>query len=276
MRKKGTRSTILLVCVLLIGISLILYPSVSDYWNSMHQTQTINRYSAQVASLDTDKYTEVLEAAMAYNEALFQRETQFSLTKEEKEIYHQQLNVSANEVMGYIDIPSMDCLLPIYHTTDEAVLQTGIGHLEWTSLPVGGVNTHCVISGHRGLPSARLFTDLDQLQEGDVFMLNILDEILTYEVDQILIVEPDETEALMIQEGKDLCTLLTCTPYGINSHRLLVRGHRIEGLGMAANLRVSADAIQKPPLSVGVVLFVPIMLLLLLGLFIGEKLSRKR
>lgn len=165
--------------------------------------------------------------------------------------------------MGYIEIPSIDVSLPIYHGTDEGVLAVGVGHLEWTSLPVGGESTHCVLSGHRGLPSARLFTDLDQLKEGDYFMLNILDETLTYEVDQIRIVEPEEVEELTIIEGRDLCTLVTCTPYGVNSHRLLVRGHRVDNLEEAVTVRVTADAVEVEPLIVASILLVPTLVLFL-------------
>ena len=165
--------------------------------------------------------------------------------------------------MGYIEIPSINVSLPIYHGTDEGVLAVGVGHLEWTSLPVGGESTHCVLSGHRGLPSARLFTDLDQLKEGDYFMLNILDETLTYEVDQIRIVEPEEVEELTIIEGRDLCTLVTCTPYGVNSHRLLVRGHRVDNLEEAVTVRVTADAVEVEPLIVASILLVPTLVLFL-------------
>ena len=175
--------------------------------------------------------------------------------------------------MGYVEIPDIDITLPIYHGTDELVLQVAIGHLDWTSLPVGGAGTHCVISGHRGLPSARLFTDLDKLVVGDVFMLHILDETLTYEVDQIRIVEPNETDELLLQEGKDLCTLVTCTPYGVNSHRLLVRGHRVENLAQAVTVRVTADAVVVEKLVVAPFLLLPILLVMLLWLFVS---SRKR
>ncbi|MGM9639653.1 MAG: class C sortase, partial [Butyricicoccaceae bacterium] len=154
--------------------------------------------------------------------------------------------------------------LPIYHGTDEAVLQIAVGHLEWSSLPVGGESTHCVLSGHRGLPSARLFTDLDKLVEGDIFLLRVLDEVLTYEVDQIRIVEPQEVDDLDITAGEDLCTLVTCTPYGINTHRLLVRGHRVENRADAAGVRVTADAILLDPLLTAPLAAVPMVLLLVL------------
>ena len=166
--------------------------------------------------------------------------------------------------MGYIEIPTIKLSLPIYHGTEDSVLQIAVGHLDWTSLPAGGESTHCVLSGHRGLPSAKLFTNLDQLVEGDTFVIRVLDEVLTYEVDRILIVEPDDVSALQIEPGKDLCTLVTCTPYGINSHRLLVRGHRVENQSEA--IRVTSDAIQIEPLLVAPAVALPILLILLIVL----------
>ena len=178
--------------------------------------------------------------------------------------------------MGYIEIPKIDIVYPIYHGTDEAVLQIAIGHLDWTSLPVGGESSHCVVSGHRGLPSAKLFTDLDKMEVGDTFLLRVLDEVLTYEVDQILIVEPKETKALMIEEGKDYCTLVTCTPYGINSHRMLVRGHRIETAEVKAARRVTADAIQIEPLIVAPFVAAPMLLILLIALLMPKPRKNRR
>ena len=207
----------------------------------------------------------------AYNASLLERNNAYLLTEEQKAAYEQLLNVSGLGIMGYIEIPSIDCSLPIYHGTEESVLQIAIGHLEWTSLPVGGESTHCVLSGHRGLPSAKLFTNLDKLQEGDVFLLRVLDEVLTYEVDQILIVEPQETGALRIVEGEDYCTLVTCTPYGINTHRLLVRGHRIENAPEARLVRVTADAVQIEPLLVAPIVALPMLLLLLILLLLPKR-----
>ena len=265
MKKKGNHLiTILLVLIFLLGLSLLLYPAVSDYWNSKHQTRAIAVYSEEVSGLDEDQYQALWEAAAAYNASLLERDNAYLLTEEQKAAYEQLLNVSGLGIMGYIEIPSIDCSLPIYHGTEESVLQIAIGHLEWTSLPVGGESTHCVLSGHRGLPSAKLFTNLDKLQEGDVFLLRVLDEVLTYEVDQILIVEPQETGALRIVEGEDYCTLVTCTPYGINTHRLLVRGHRIENAPEARLVRVTADAVQIEPLLVAPIVALPMLLLLLI------------
>ena len=272
MKKKGNHLvTILLVLIFLLGLSLLLYPAVSDYWNSKHQTRAIAVYSEEVSGLDEDQYQALWEAAAAYNASLLERDNAYLLTEEQKAAYEQLLNVSGLGIMGYIEIPSIDCSLPIYHGTEESVLQIAIGHLEWTSLPVGGESTHCVLSGHRGLPSAKLFTNLDKLQEGDVFLLRVLDEVLTYEVDQILIVEPQETGALRIVEGEDLCTLVTCTPYGINTHRLLVRGHRIENAPEARLVRVTADAVQIEPLLVAPIVALPMLLLLLILLLLPKR-----
>ncbi|MFQ8996853.1 class C sortase [Allofournierella massiliensis] len=268
-------STILLVFILLIGLSLLLYPSVSNYWNSFHQTRAIATYAENVAKLDNNQYDQLWEEARAYNEALRFRSNPYFLSEEQKAQYESLLDVSGLGVMGYIEIPEIDVSLPIYHGTEESVLQVAVGHLDWTSLPVGGESTHCVLSGHRGLPSAKLFTNLDKLREGDTFLLRILDEVLTYEVDQILIVEPQETGALKIEEGKDYCTLVTCTPYGINTHRLLVRGHRIDNIEEAKTVRVTADAIQIEPLLVAPVVAIPILLLLLILLLLPKQPRKK-
>ena len=272
MKKKGNHLiTILLVLIFLLGLSLLLYPAVSDYWNSKHQTRAIAVYSEEVSGLDKEQYQALWAGAAAYNASLRKRDNAYLLTEEQKAAYEQLLNVSGLGIMGYIEIPSIDCSLPIYHGTEESVLQIAIGHLEWSSLPVGGESTHCVLSGHRGLPSAKLFTNLDKLQEGDVFMLRVLDEVLTYEVDQILIVEPQEIAALQITEGEDYCTLVTCTPYGINSHRLLVRGHRIENAPEARLVRVTADAVQIEPLLVAPIVALPMLLLLLILLLLPKR-----
>lgn len=275
-KKKSNIVTIILILVLLVGLSLLLYPSVSDYWNSFHQTRAIASYSEEVANLDDDKYEELWQAAQNYNESLTKRANDYALTDGQKEQYEDLLNVSGSGVMGYIEIPNINCSLPIYHGTADSVLQIAIGHLEWTSLPVGGESTHCVLSGHRGLPSARLFTDLDKMEKGDVFMLRVLDEILTYEVDQILIVEPQDTEALKIVEGMDYCTLVTCTPYGINSHRMLVRGHRIDNIEEARTVRITADAMQIDPMLVAPIAAIPLILILLIILMLPRQPKNKR
>ena len=274
-KKSGAFSTILLILILLIGLSLMLYPSFSDWWNSMHQTRVIDTYMEQVSHIDPNQYSDIWSAAYSFNRELQTKNQIFTLTPIMMEKYMKQLNVTGNGVMGFIQIPSINVQLPIYHTVEDVVLQIAVGHIEWTSLPVGGEGTQCVLSGHRGLPSAKLFSDLDQLREGDTFLLHILDETLTYEVDQILIVLPEETQDLMIEEGKDLCTLITCTPYGVNSHRLLVRGHRVENAAMASNVRVTADALRVEPLAVAVILFFPILLLILLLSSLLERKSNK-
>lgn len=277
MKKKNNNwTTVFLVLLLLAGVSLLLYPSLSDYWNSMHQTRAIASYAETVSQLDTAQYDEMWKAAQDYNRSLAQRETAFALTDEQKAAYESFLDVSGLGVMGYIEIPEIDCSLPIYHGTEESVLQVAVGHLEWSSLPVGGEGTHCVLSGHRGLPSAKLFTNLDKLAVGDTFLLRVLDEVLTYEVDQILIVEPEQVDALGIVPGEDYCTLVTCTPYGINTHRLLVRGHRVENTPEAARMHVTADATQFDPLLVAPVLAIPVLLLLLMILLVPKRRRKSR
>ena len=265
---KRNLSNIILVSIFLIGLSLLLYPTFSDYWNSFHQSRAIASYAEAVAQVDDDTYVKMLEAARAYNEKLAGSEQSWTLSEEELEEYYELLNVAGSGIMGYIEIPSINVSLPIYHGVDEAVLQIAVGHIEGSSLPVGGLGSHCVLSGHRGLPSAKLFTNLDQLVEGDVFMIRVLDETLTYEVDQIRIVEPTDLSALEREDGKDYCTLVTCTPYGVNSHRLLVRGHRIENLKESSSIRVTADATQIDPVIVAPVVAIPILLLLLIWLLV--------
>lgn len=270
MRKN--QSTILLLLVFLIGLSLLLYPTVSDWWNSFHQSQAIAGYAEAVAELDDLSYDRYWADARAYNAALPDDTSRFLPTEEKTEQYENLLNISGNGIMGYIEIPAIGVSLPIYHGVEDTVLQIAIGHIEGSSLPVGGEGTHCVVSGHRGLPSAKLFTDLDKLAEGDTFLLRVLDEVLTYEVDQIHIVEPDEVDLLAIEAGQDLCTLVTCTPYGVNSHRLLVRGHRVENQESAAAIRVTADAMQIEPVLVAPAVAAPILLVLFLWLlFSGPK-----
>lgn len=267
--KKKTNNYItgLLVLILFTGLSLLLYPSVSEYWNSFHQTRAIATYAEDVANMNEEQYEELWKAAEKYNRRLQKQQGIRTLSEEGKKEYDKQLNISGIGVMGYVEIPKIASTLPIYHGTEESVLQIAVGHLEWSSLPVGGESTHCVLSGHRGLPSAKLFTNLDMLTEGDVFMLRVLDEVLTYEVDQILIVEPEHTEALDIVEGKDYCTLVTCTPYGINTHRLLVRGHRIENLDVY-DARITSDGVQLEPLMVAVFVAIPLLLLVIIILLL--------
>ena len=272
--KKGTYIYFILLVVLLIGLSLLLYPTVSDYVNSLNQSRAITSYVDEVAKMDENKYQMTWDQAIEYNRNLLTRKNNFILTPELEEQYYELLDVAGTGIMGYVEIPSINCTLPIYHGVDETVLQIAVGHIEWTSLPIGGESTHAVLSGHRGLPSAKLFTNLDQLREGDLFMLRVLDELLTYEVDQILIVEPQDVDALTIEKGKDLCTLVTCTPYGINSHRMLVRGHRIDNIEEARTVRVTADAIQIDPVIVAPFVASPILLALLILVMIPKHKKR--
>ena len=275
MKKRDTIYNVALIVVLVVGLSLLLYPSFSDWWNSRVQTKMITNYNEIVAKLDKNDYSQFWEDAIEYNQDLWNRDNPYLLAEDQRARYNELLNPGGDGIMGYVEIPEIAITLPIYHGTDELVLQVAIGHLDWTSIPTGGEGTHCVISGHRGLPSARLFTDLDKLVVGDLFMLHVLDETLTYEVDQIRIVEPDETDELLLQEGKDLCTLVTCTPYGVNSHRLLVRGHRVENLAQTVTVRVTADAAVVEKLVVAPFVLLPILLVMMLWLFIDGRKRKK-
>ena len=268
-------TTILLILVLVVGLSLILYPTIADWWNSFHQSRAIADYDAILSEMKEEDYTHLFEAAMAYNEQL--RQLKFPLMYyDQVPGYDDLLDITGTGIMGYIDIPSIQVELPIYHGTSEGVLQIAAGHVEGSSLPTGGENTNCVISAHRGLPSARLFTDLDKMQIGDTFTLSVVDRILTYEVDQILTVLPHEVEPLYVQEGEDYCTLVTCTPYGINTHRLLVRGTRIENAEEVVVKRVTADAVQIQPLLVAPMVAAPILLLLLIILILPKPKKKRR
>lgn len=272
--KKSKLSTIILIVIFIVGLSLLLYPTISDYWNSFRQSKAISEYVDIVSHLDAEKNSNYMEQAREFNKSILKRKNTYILTDEQKEEYLSCLNLSTDGIIGYIEIPSIACSLPIYHGTSDSVLQVGIGHIEWSSLPVGGSSTHSVLSGHRGLPSAKLFTNLDKVRVGDIFMLRILDEVITYEVDNIAIVEPDETDLLSIEEGEDYCTLVTCTPYGVNSHRLLVRGHRIENASESKTVRVTADAAQISPMIVAPVVAIPIILLFMILLLLDDKTKR--
>ena len=274
--KKLSKSTLILLLIFLIGLSLLLYPVVSDYWNSFHQSRAIASYMESVSNMDQEEYDRLLAEAAAYNQSLVGHETRFTFTEEEEAEFLSMLG-STGGAVGYIEIPTIKLSLPIYLGTSESVLQNGVGIMEGTSLPVGGESTHAVLTGHRGLPSATLFTHLDKLVEGDLFHIHILNETLTYEVDQILIVEPEDMEALNIVEGMDYCTLVTCTPYGVNTHRMLIRGHRAETPADMLYTQVSADALQFDPELIAPLVAVPILLLLLLGLLVfGGRRSRTR
>jgi sortase A len=261
---------ILLGLALLVGLCLILYPTVSNYWNRFHQSRAISTYTETVEEMDDSDSEKILEAAKEYNAERTKKQEGTNLSGKEMAEYKKQLNVSGLGIMGYIEIPKINCNMPIYHGTDESILQIAAGHLEWTSLPVGGKSSHCVIAGHSGLPSAKLFTDLDSLEIGDIFMITVLTETLTYEVDQIKVVLPEEVDDLKIVEGKDLCTLVTCTPYGINSHRLLVRGHRI------ANIEEDATGEAAPIQKLPILLAAGAMLLAIGAAVIIRRRTRKK
>lgn len=271
---KKHMSTVFLVLIIVIGLSLLLYPTFSDWWNASHQSRVIDNYSESVAELDTVTYVRVWEEARAYNQTLVGMENRWFLTDEQTQVYHSMMNAAGNGIMGYIEIAELSVRLPIYHGVEESVLQVGVGHIPGSSLPTGGAGTHCVLSGHRGLPSAKLFTSLDKMAEGDLFMLHVLDETLTYEVDQILTVLPEEVEALEIDPEGDYCTLVTCTPYGVNTHRLLVRGCRVENIEEKAPVLITADAMQIDEWLVAP--FAAILTLTLFGLFKAVILPKKR
>ena len=265
------RMTLLLFFLVLVGAGLILYPTFSDWWNSFHQSRAVASYMDSVTNLDPKKYDEIITSAEEYNKRLAEIGPLWTMDDAQNEAYLSELDLNESGIMGYITIDKIHVMLPIYHGTDEAALQVAIGHLSGTSLPVGGPSSHCVVSGHRGLPSAKLFTDLDKMLEGDIFTLTVLDRTLTYQVDQIRIVEPSDLSELTIIPGQDLCTLVTCTPYGINTHRLLVRGHRVANL--QGDIKVVADALQIEAIYIAPFLAVPILVMLLFMMlyYTGER-----
>ena len=258
---RNRKTTIILLILFFVGLSVLLYPSLSSYWNSKTQSKAIVDYEAMLASFKPEDYTAVFEAADAYNQKLRQLKNPM-LEHFQLSDYNSILNLAGNGMMGYITVPKISQELPIYHGTSHSVLSVAVGHLEGSSLPVGGESTHCVVSAHRGLPTAVLFTHLDRMEIGDTFYFTILDRTITYEVDQIRIVEPNDTSLLQIVEGKDYCTLLTCTPYGINTQRLLVRGHQVDA-SQTRNIYVGNEAYRIEPLVVMPVVALPIITILL-------------
>ncbi len=270
-------STLLLVAVFLLGVCILLYPTASDYWNSLHQTRAIGAYEDALAGMTRRDYDAAFQQAEDYNRALAALDAPMSEYQSLSDAgmdYEEILNINGVGIMGYIDIDAIGVELPIYHGTSPDVLNVAVGHLEGSSLPIGGEGSHCVLSAHRGLPSARLFTDLDQLQEGDTFTITVLDRLLTYEIDQILIVEPEQVDALAITPGEDYCTLVTCTPYGINTHRLLVRGRRVENAREKAHVYVPADMVQIDPLVVTPAVAAPMLAILLVFLLVRYRKRR--
>ena len=269
---KKNKSTIILILVFFVGLSVMLYPTISDYVNQLHQTRAVANYAADVDKLSDADYTAYFEAADAFN-AQIAADPDALYFPDRFPSYESTLDVTGTGIMGYITIEKIGVELSIYHGTSDAVLQVAAGHLEGTSLPVGGASTHAVISAHRGLPSAKLFTNLDQLEVGDTFTITVLDRTLTYEVDNISIILPTETDSLKVSEGKDYITLMTCTPYGINTHRLLVRGRRITTPDKLKHIRVTSDAIKIEPILTAPIMALPLLLVLLFWLLFA---SRKR
>ena len=265
MRKRKT--AIFLTIGFLVGICILLYPAISDYWNSKTQSQAINNYESVLDNLKAEEYEALFAQAHAYNQALY--ETSYPLV-DYKNVpgYYDTLSITDNDMIGYLKIDRIGVELPIYHGTSEAVLNKGVGHLEGSSLPVGGENTHCVMSAHRGLPSSKLFTDLDRMEPGDTFQIIVLDQVLTYQVDLVKVIEPTDLSNLQVIEGGDYCTLFTCTPYGINTHRLLVRGARIETIREKPILYVSNEAFRIDPLLVTPAVAAPMLLALLIHLLV--------
>lgn len=272
---KKNRSTIILILIFLVGLSVMLYPTVSDYINQKNQSRAVASYSEEVENLSDVDYQAYFDAADDYNRRLAETPDAF-YRPEEVSGYTDTLDVSGTGIMGYITISKIGVELPVYHGTSDGVLQVAAGHLEGSSLPVGGAGTHAVISAHRGLPSAKLFTNLDELEVGDTFTITVLDRVLTYEVDQISIVLPTETDLLQPVEGKDYVTLMTCTPYGINTHRLLVRGKRIENAENQKHIRVTADALRIEPIIVAPALAVPMLLVVLVVMLAVPHLRKRK
>lgn len=265
---------LILFGIILVGIGLLAYPTFADWWNSFHQSRTIQSYAAAVANLDREEYDRIISEAEEYNRGLSRTGAVWNMNAEQIREYNYQLAIDDSGIMGYIDIPKINIKLPLYHGIEDRVLEVAIGHIAGTSLPVGGEGSHCVLSGHRGLPSARLFTDLDKVVEGDTWTLTVLDRTYTYECDQIRVVEPTDLSALEIEEGKDYCTLVTCTPYGINTHRLLVRGHRIANASGEAN--VIADAILIESVYIAPFIAVPMLVVLIIEMLIVTGRRRRK
>ena len=265
MRKHKT--VIFLTIGFLVGICVLLYPTISDYWNSKTQSRAIVDYESILDQLEPEDYTAILDKAHEYNKLLY--ETDFPLTDYAKVPgYYDALHITDNDMIGYLKIDRIGVELPIYHGTSDDVLNRGVGHLEGSSLPVGGENTHSVMSAHRGLPSSKLFTDLDRVEKGDTFQIVILNQVLTYQVDFIKVIEPNDVSNLQIIEGGDYCTLFTCTPYGINTHRLLVRGVRIETIKEKPIIYVANEAFRIEPLLVTPAVAAPMLLVLLIHLLV--------
>ena len=272
---KKNKSTIFLILVFFVGLSVMLYPTISDYINQRNQSRAVATYAADVDKLTEADYTAYFDAADAFNAKIAADSDSLYFPNRYASTYENTLDITGTGIMGYITISKIGVELPIYHGTSDGVLQVAAGHLEGTSLPVGGESTHAVISAHRGLPSAKLFTNLDQLEVGDTFTITVLDRVLTYEVDNISIVLPTETDDLKVVEGKDYVTLMTCTPYGINTHRLLVRGRRVETPEQLKHIRVTSEAHKIEPIITAPIMALPMLLILLVGLLISTRKRKK-
>lgn len=276
-KQSSNASTIILVAIFFVGLCVLLYPTVSDFWNEKRQSQAIINYDDLIVDLTPEDYTANFTKADAYNKKIRNMAYPFLNYKNINDEYYSTLDVNGDGMMGYITIEKIKVQLPIYHGTSDKVLNSAVGHVEGSSLPVGGKSTHSVLSAHRGLPSAKLFTNLDKLEVGDIFTIRILDRTITYQVDQILIVLPQETNDLNIVAGEDYCTLVTCTPYGINTHRMLVRGTRIENIEPDRVINVITEAYKIDPLLVTPAVAAPMLGLLLIGLiFKGSKAGKKK
>lgn len=276
MKRKKKGSMIPIILVFLAGLSLLLYPTVSNYWNSLHQTQVIADYTQGLKKLEQKDYDALWASAREYNAKLQTRSDEFQLPKEFLAEYESQLDITGTGIMAYVEIPSIGVRLPIYHGTDESILQVAVGHLEWSSLPIGGENTHSVISGHRGLPSAELLTHIDRMRLGDVFYIHVLDKILEYRVDDIAVVLPEDSSRLQVVAGKDYMTLVTCTPYGVNSHRLLIRGIRVgEGAAVSSGgVMLLSDEIRPVPMIYVIpVALLPVLLVAVVAILLPRKKS---
>lgn len=275
-KKNGNASTILLVAIFFVGLCVLLYPTISDFWNEKRQSQAIINYDDLIIDLTPEDYSEYFSKADSYNKKISNMSFPFLNHKNIADEYYNTLNVNGDGMMGYITIEKIKVQLPIYHGTSNKVLNSAVGHVEGSSIPVGGKSTHSVLSAHRGLPSAKLFTNLDKLENGDVFTIRILDRTITYQIDQVLIVLPEETDSLNIVQGEDCCTLVTCTPYGINTHRMLVRGKRIENIEPDRVINVITEAYQIDPLLVTPAVAAPLLGLLLIILLVRSGKNKKQ
>ena len=275
-KSSGNISTIALVAIFFVGLSVLLYPTISDFWNEKRQSQAIINYDELIVDLAPEDYSAIFDKADNYNKKIRNMQFPFLNYKNIEDEYYSTLDVNDDGMMGYITIEKIKVQLPVYHGTSDKVLNSAVGHVEGSSLPIGGKSTHAVLSAHRGLPSAKLFTNLDKLEIGDVFTIRILDRTVTYQVDQILIVLPHETENLNIVSGEDYCTLVTCTPYGINTHRMLVRGTRIENIEPDRVINVITEAYQIDPLLVTPAVAAPMLGLLLILLIVKSRKSNSK